>query len=87
MTKQIKSITINLWVLNDLNKMINSYIKKQKNKKTKNKKEEEKDDKGRKHTWRGVWKVKTKEKEWKLYINCLEINERSKKKKKNLKIG
>ena len=34
--------------------MINSYIKKQKNKKTKNKKEEEKDDKGRKHTWRGV---------------------------------
>ena len=31
--------------------MINSYIKKQK---TKNKKEEEKDDKGRKHTWRGV---------------------------------
>ena len=32
--------------------MINSYIKKQK--KTKNKKEEEKDDKGRKHTWRGV---------------------------------
>ena len=42
MTKQIKSITINLWVLNDLNKMINSYIKKPKKKKQKTKKKKRK---------------------------------------------